>query len=128
MATTSETALVVIAHGSREPDANADAVYLAREVEKRGVYAFVEAAYLELAEPTIEQAVETCIRRGAKRIILVPYFLAAGVHVRRDLTEITRHLSIDHPGSAFGLAEPLGRHPALVDIVIERASGVAEND
>jgi sirohydrochlorin ferrochelatase len=128
MTTSAQTALVIIAHGSREPDANADAVYLAQAIENRGAYAIVEAAFLELAEPTIDKAVETCVRRGARKVVLVPYFLSAGVHVRRDLAELTRRLSIDHPETAFRLAEPLGRHPGLVDIVIERASGVAEND
>jgi sirohydrochlorin ferrochelatase len=126
MTNTSETALVVIAHGSREPDANADVVHLARAIETRAAYSIVEPAFLELAEPTIEKAVETCVGRGAKQVVLVPYFLSAGVHVRRDLSEITKRLCSVHPGIAFRQAEPLGRHPALVDIVIERVSGAAD--
>ena len=56
------------------------------------------------------------------RVILVPYFLSAGVHVRRDLTDARARLAARFPAVEFRLAEPLGRHPKLVDIVAERAA------
>jgi sirohydrochlorin ferrochelatase len=116
-----KTALLLIAHGSREKEANADLHHLVGKVRDRGGYAVVEAAFLELAEPDIERAGARCAEQGAEQVILLPCFLSAGVHVRRDLTEACRLLSERHPQVCFRLAEPLSRHPLLVDVLIERA-------
>jgi sirohydrochlorin ferrochelatase len=115
------TALLLIAHGSRQAEANAELLALARTLREDGHYAIVEPAFLELAEPTIEAATRTCIGLGAARVILLPYFLSAGVHVRRDLQSHRDKLAAAHPGAEFVLAEPLGPHPLLRAIVLERA-------
>src|SRR5262249_16303823 len=49
-----KTALVLIAHGSRQDEANADLYYVVEELRRRGTYPIVEASFLELAEPTGE--------------------------------------------------------------------------
>ena len=114
-----ETALLLIAHGSRQPEANADLHHVAEGLRQRG-HAVVEAAFLELAEPDIDEAGARCAAQGAGRVVLVPYFLSAGVHVRRDLTAARDRLAARLPGVEFRLAEPLGRHPLLLDVVEER--------
>lgn len=116
-----KTALLLIAHGSREPEANDDLHHVVAELRRREQYVWVEASFLELAEPDADQGAVQCIDHGAERIVLVPYFLSAGVHVRRDLTAICRRLAERHPQVAFQLAEPLGRHPLIVEVVAERA-------
>jgi sirohydrochlorin ferrochelatase len=115
------TALLLIAHGSRHAEANDDLEYVVSQMRSRGPYAIVEPAFLELAEPTADQAGTRCVEQGARRVIVLPYFLAAGVHVRRDLTEICRHLAHRYPGVEFRLAEPLGRHPLLLEVLVDRA-------
>jgi sirohydrochlorin ferrochelatase len=115
------TGLLLIAHGSREPEANADLLYLVTQVRNRGCYTVVEAAFLELAEPNIIEGGMRCVGQGAKRVLLVPYFLSAGVHVRRDLALARQRLSELHPEVEFRLAEPLGRHPLLLEVVCQRA-------
>jgi sirohydrochlorin ferrochelatase len=55
-------------------------------------------------------------------VVLLPYFLSAGVHVRRDLDEHRRRLAEQYPQVEFLLAQPLGRHPLLLEVVAERAS------
>ena len=116
-----KTALLLIAHGSREENANTDLYYLVEQLRKAGRYAIVEASFLELVEPDIGQGGERCVLLGAERVILLPYFLSAGVHVTRDLTQACRKLATQHPQVEFRLAEPLGRHPLLLQIVTERA-------
>ncbi len=125
-----KTALLLIAHGSRQDEANADLRDVVAEIRKGGDYAVVEGAYLELAEPTIEKASARCVARGVERVVLLPYFLSAGVHVRQDLAAIRRKLAAGFPRVEFSLAEPLGPHPLLVQIVEERARqalGQSEN-
>jgi sirohydrochlorin ferrochelatase len=119
-----KTALLLIAHGSRQDEANADLQHLVREL--RGRYAIVEASYLELAPPTIAEAGSRCVALGAERVVLVPYFLSAGVHVRRDLTAARQELAGRFPQVEFRLAEPLGQHPLLVNVVDDRARAAEE--
>lgn len=114
-------ALMLIAHGSREPQANDDLFALARELRQEGTFAIVEASFLELAEPTIENAARRCAEQGAERVVLLPYFLSAGVHVKRDLQELRDRLATEMPAAEWILAQPLGRHPLLLEIVKKRA-------
>jgi sirohydrochlorin ferrochelatase len=114
-----ELALLLIAHGSRHAEANDDLRHMAQELRKRD-RSIVEAAFLELAAPAIEEAAESCVRQGAGQVVLVPYFLSAGVHVQRDLTAAREKLSARFPAVRFVLAEPLGRHPLLLEIIAER--------
>ena len=115
------TALLIIAHGSRSAEANADAHHLAAELARRGPHFLASAAFLELAEPDIDAAAARCVERGAKRVVLLPHFLSAGTHVRRDLAAAAERLGNRFPGVEFRLAEPLGQHPLLLDILAERA-------
>ena len=117
-----KTALLLIAHGSRNAEANDDLFALVEDLRKDGTYAIVEAAFLELATPTIDAAAQTCVGLGATRVVLVPYFLSAGVHVRRDLQAHRERLATAHPGVGFLLAEPIGRHPLVREIVLQRAN------
>lgn len=120
------TALLLIAHGSRQEEANADLHHVLEEMRRRGDYAAVEAAFLELAEPGIEEAGDRCAAGGVRRVVLLPYFLSAGVHVRRDLADARRRLAARHPHVAFLLAEPLGRHPLLIEVAAQRAREAEE--
>ena len=119
------TALLLIAHGSRHADANADLDCLAAELRRAGDHDIVEPSFLELAEPTIDQAAEKCVQQGADRVILVPYFLSAGVHVQRDLRAALKRLNGRFSSVKFCLAKPLGPDPRLLDIIRDRVAEVA---
>jgi len=114
------TAILLIAHGSREPSANTDLRELAARLASLGRYPIVEACFLELAEPDICSGGERCVERGASRVLMIPYFLSAGVHLRRDLTAARDELSRRHPDLQFQLAAPLGPHPLLDELVVMR--------
>jgi sirohydrochlorin ferrochelatase len=115
-----KTALLLIAHGSRRAEANADLHHVAAQLRQQG-RTIVVPAFLELAEPGIVEGGRRCVAAGAERVVLVPYFLSAGVHVRRDLTEARAALAEEFPRVEFRLAEPLGKHPLLLEVVAERA-------
>jgi sirohydrochlorin ferrochelatase len=120
--TSPSTALLLIAHGSRRREANEDISFLAEQLRREGPYPIVQTSYLELSEPTIADAGAECVAQGARRVILLPYFLSAGVHVREDLADARLELAKRFPDVEFLLAEPLGRHPLLQEVVLQRAS------
>jgi sirohydrochlorin ferrochelatase len=114
------TAVLLIAHGSRVPEANDDLRRLAEAVRATGRYAIVETAYLELAPPDIPTAGAACVAAGASHVKLLPYFLSAGAHVTEDLERHRLELAARFPQTSFELCPPLGLHPLLVEIVLDR--------
>lgn len=114
------TALLLIAHGSRRSEANAELAELARLLRPRVPEMLVETAYLELASPTIPEGVRRCVELGARRVALLPYFLSAGVHVTEDLEALREGFRREYPGVEFVLCPPLGLHPGMVEIVFDR--------
>ena len=114
------TAILLIAHGSRHAPANDDLHQLAARLAARGDYPIVEPSFLELAEPDIAAGGARCVERGATRVLLVPYFLSAGVHLLRDLTAARDALQQHHPGVEFRLGRPLGPDPILDALVVDR--------
>ncbi len=115
------SALLLIAHGSRQDEANADLHEVVTALRGPGTFEVVEASFLELAEPDIDAGAARCVEQGAERVVLLPYFLSAGVHVRRDLAAARDRLAGRYPQVCFRLADPLGPHPLLVEIVAQRA-------
>ena len=118
---TNPIALLLIAHGSRHEPANTDLRELADRLAASGEYPIVEPCFLELAEPDIPGGGARCVDLGAHRVLLIPYFLAEGVHLRRDLTAARDALAKAHPGVEFQLGRPLGPDPLLDRLVAERA-------
>jgi sirohydrochlorin ferrochelatase len=114
------TAVLLIAHGSRRPKANDDLVRLADILRAKNLYPVVETAYLELAQPDIAAGGEKCVLRGATNVKLFPYFLSAGAHVVEDLERHRRELAERFPQATFELCPPLGLHPLMIEIVLDR--------
>jgi sirohydrochlorin ferrochelatase len=57
-------AILLIAHGSRVPEANDDLRWLADQLRERCADRAVEVAYLELAEPDIETTAARLLSLG----------------------------------------------------------------
>ena len=119
---TAARGLVVFAHGSRVPEANAAVEVVARQLSQAGGFCYVEPAFLELGEPDLAGAVAKLLAQGIRDIIVLPYFLTLGTHLRRDLPRIADEIRGMHPGVKIEITEPLDGHPALVQALVDRAS------
>jgi sirohydrochlorin ferrochelatase len=117
-------AVILIAHGSRRQQANDDLARLAEFLRSKNLYPIVEIAYLELAEPDIPTAGQRCVVAGATLVKLLPYFLSAGAHVVEDLERHRRDLANRFPQTIFELCPPLGLHPLMIEIVLDRLGQV----
>jgi len=113
--------LIVFAHGSSVAEANEAVRRAAGETARRCRIPLWETAFLELAQPDLASAVRSLSARGAGRIIVTPYFLTMGIHLQRDLPRILDEISQAHPGIDLVCSPPLDGHPALIDILAERA-------
>lgn len=122
-----EVAVVVAAHGSRAEGAN-----VAHREVVDGLAAMVAPpvtpAFLELAEPSIPEAIDAAVRAGASTVLVVPYFLHPGRHLTDDLPAIAAAARTRHPTVAVRLSSSFGSEPGLLDILaaqVGRALGSA---
>ena len=112
-------AVLLVDHGSRRAEANELVETLARALLSR-VDRIVKTAHLEAAEPNIEQGIDACVAEGAQEITVLPCFLAPGRHTIEDVPRQATAAAARHPGLIIRVAEPIGTHPMLVDILRER--------
>ena len=111
--------VILAAHGSRSDEANTSIAELARGLGER-LELSVSAAYLEMAEPTIPAAIGASAQAGATRIVIVPFFLAPGMHVRRDLVAILESARREY-GIPIELADFFGSHPGIPQLLVDIA-------
>lgn len=117
-----DTAVILVGAGTSDPDANGDLCKAARLLWERcnDRYALVETAWVSLTRPTVGEAVERCIRLGAERIAVVPYFLNTGVLLKR-IDERLAELPGSGPSIQIARGAHLGLHPRLLDLLERRA-------
>jgi len=114
------TAILLMGHGSRIPEAN-DALHrIAGMVRAETGCEIVEVSFREQHAPNIQKGIDACVAQGAERIVLYPYFLFAGAHVLEDLPAEMEEAARRHPDLEMILGKPLGVHPKLGEIVCER--------
>jgi sirohydrochlorin ferrochelatase len=121
-----ERAILVVDHGSRRADANAVLESVAEALRRRMPDRTVQIAHMELAEPSIERGIDACVASGAREIVVHPYFLARGYHTSDSIPALVRAAAARHPEVRVVISEPLGPHPALVDVVVERIESVSQ--
>ena len=112
--------VLLIAHGSRRAAANQDLVKLAEMLRERELFPVIEIAYLELTTPTIPDGAAQCVAAGVDEVLMLPYFLSAGVHVQNDLEQYREEFTAKYPGIKFRLCSHLGLHPLMLEIVVDR--------
>jgi sirohydrochlorin cobaltochelatase len=117
-------ALLVMVHGSPNPDANADVLRVVERVRESSEFAMVEPAFMECNTPTIPEAIRTCVAASSSTVVAVPYFLHTGAHVALDLPGLLEEARRVYPGVEFLLGPYLGRSPVLTDILADRISAV----
>ena len=118
------TGIIVFAHGSRIEPANQAVRKAAAELARAGGYPNVEAAFLELGQPSLEEAADLLVARGVDRVVIIPYFLTPGLHLERDLPTIVDRISKKNNGVQVLVTESLDGPPGLVQILDDRVRTV----
>ena len=116
-----QRALLIIGHGSKSRDAVDVFEKIVEATAERKTYARVMGAHMELAVPSIEEASDILYKEGFKEVVVVPYFLFEGNHIKFDIPEIFLNIQKTYPDLNFTLAKPIGFEPSMVDILLRRA-------
>src|SRR5256885_13914643 len=118
------TAIIIVDHGSRREESNLMLEELASLFAKRfaQLYEIVEPAHMEIAEPSIATAYDRCVKRGAQRVVVCPFFLGPGKHWTQDIPRLTAEAADAHPGTRYHVAQTLGIDDLILDLLDKRAS------
>lgn len=122
-----ELGIILVDHGSRFKAANDmldEVVAMFKRVSGNRI---VQAAHMELAEPTIAQAFDACVRQGAGRVAVHPYFLSPGKHSTTDIPRIVEQAAAQHPGVTFHVTPPLGLDDKIAEVIMRRVSECQRN-
>jgi len=119
--------LLLIAHGSRKETANQEVRELAARIQQHSAneHAAVVPAFLEFAQPDIRGSIDYCAEMGAKDITVVPYFLASGAHVERDIPGELNIASGRYPEIKMHLTRHFGATDGIVESIIECARSLS---
>jgi len=119
-------ALLLVAHGSRDDNSNRIVVDLAADLAEklRNRYDCVKPVFLEFAEPGATKGIADCVSCGVDEIVVLPYFLAPGRHVTRDVPGLVKAAREAHRNVTFTLLPYAGSAPKLVDAMASFADTV----
>jgi len=122
----SAAGILLFAHGSSVEEANRAVHELARQIEAQGPYGYVRAAFLERARPNLSEAVRQAVEAGRQRLIVIPYFLSMGVHLRRDLPNFISALKQKYPEVMIEVGRSLKGHPLMASLILGRVREVIQ--
>lgn len=77
-------------------------------------------SFIDLASPSIEEGIESCVRQGATKIALVPILLLEAGHAKNDLPEAIAQAKTKYSHITFTYGSPFGVHAYMIDTVVER--------
>lgn len=120
----SECDVLLIGHGSSDKNAHDAFVYLAEVI--RPFYRKVHYCFLELDSPNIESGIKSAIDGKPKVILMMPYFLHKGAHIKRDVVNEIASALAKHDFQKAYLSRHLGVDEKLVDIILERTREVEQ--
>lgn len=115
--------LLLVAHGSRRAASNDEVRALAESLAALAGndWGRVDAAFLELAEPSIPDGIQRCIDAGADEVVVLPYFLSAGRHVAEDIPAEVAGKQAEHPQVTIRIAPYLGQADGLASMLLAQA-------
>jgi sirohydrochlorin cobaltochelatase len=122
-----ETALLVVGRGSSDPDANSDLFKISRLVWEKLKVKWVETAFIGVTAPLMDAGIERCLMLGAKRVIILPYFLFTGVLIQR-MELMVQGFQKKYSEHEFQMAPYFGFHPLLQEILIGRAQEALQDE
>ncbi len=119
--------ILLLGHGSRDPRAAREHEALAEQYRARRPGTDVATAYIELAEPLLQDALALAAARST-HVVVVPLLLFAASHVKNDVPLALEAARARFPGVTFAAAPPFGVHPSMMELAWERAAPLVPDE
>jgi sirohydrochlorin ferrochelatase len=120
-------AILYIGHGTRSKMGVQEAISFVQRVKHRVDVPIQEVSFLELTEPSIEQGFQQCVERGATEITVVPLFLLAAGHIKKDIPEALSLLKKSYPEISIMISDPFGVQERIFDAIAELVRQTIDN-
>jgi len=114
-----DPALLVIGHGSRDPDGVGE-YWRFVDLVTRTADVQVGGGFIELAEPDLDTAIDKLIADGAEHIVAVPLVLLGAGHMKLDGPAALARARDRHQGVRLDYGRALGIHPLVLDVAADR--------
>lgn len=114
--------VLLVGHGTRDAVGTRQFFELAELLAASIAPVPVEPALLEFQSPTIETAWERLVEAGVMHVIVSPLLLFSAGHAKQDIPGIVTRCQNQTPHVGWSQSRPLSRHPALIELAVERAS------
>ena len=115
--------ILLVAHGSRAPQAGQTVEKIAAMVRCRLPELPIQVAYMEFCRPDIGTGLSLLVKQGVISIKVIPYFLFEGIHIQEDIPAELAAFQEKHPYISITMSKTLGVDKRLADIIIERIMG-----
>lgn len=117
--------LILLGHGSRVPDAGNSMIQVADALREKGDFNMVQSCNMSRLGPHFDEIFDRCVMNGARDVLVLPYFLHNGLHVKLDVPAMMQQAAIRHPHVRLVFGKTLGFDPLVVQLVEKR---IAESD
>lgn len=125
-----ENAVVLIGHGSVLPYNEELLLELQRKIEMMGIFKAVRVAFMQINSPGIEEAIKKLVAEGIIDIVVLPVFLAKGVHTIKDipskLEKVYKDIEDGNKSVKIRYGEPIGADERIVEVLLNRIKEVSE--
>lgn len=119
------TALILFAHGARDPEWANPMRRVQAAIRLRMTNVPVELAFLEFMAPTLPDCAAGLIAQGADKVVVMPMFVARGGHLKKETPEMIEKLRSTFPNVEFSLGNAIGEHELVVQAMATAALEVA---
>jgi sirohydrochlorin cobaltochelatase len=113
--------ILLFGHGARNPEYAEPFLRIKATMQARDPQARIEIGFLELQQPTFEEAVDALVRQAVDDIRIVPIFFAPGRHVLKDLPERAAAVLDRYPDLKLEVADAVGMVPTVIEAMAEYA-------
>jgi sirohydrochlorin ferrochelatase len=122
-------ALIIVAHGSRNKESARQVAALCQKLSEKAKsfgdeqrcdqkFDRVAHAFLQFSSPGFEETIEDLVQGGAQKIIVFPFFIAAGSHLLTDIPQAVETAQKTYPGVDFSITRHLGGITAIEEIIL----------
>lgn len=115
-----KTGVIVISHGSRVKESEVIVLNAVRDLKSKLPSFKIVHAYLQMRLPDLTMSINKLARMKCRRIIIFPFFLLNGNHVKRDIPEILKKETKKHSGIRFVFAKTISGDERITDIIAEK--------
>ncbi len=112
--------MLIVAHGGRRKESNDEVRRLADRIGENAGPSFdkVTSAFLEISSPQLDSAIADLVDEGITEIMLFPYFLASGSHVKNDIPSIIEEQKNQYPNVSFSVLPHFGALQGISTLIL----------